>query len=114
MRRVSALKKSVLPSEQSRHDIARKRAFWRQHQASVDPRRWVFVDETWTKTNMAPLRGWAPRGQRLDATAPHGNWTTMTFLAALRCDRIDAPWVFDGPIDAESFLTYVNTNSCRA
>ena len=31
----------------------------------------------------------------------------MTFLAALRCDRIDAPWVFDGPINAESFLAYI-------
>ena len=30
-----------------------------------------------------------------------------TFLAALRHDRIDAPWVLDGPIDGESFRTYV-------
>src|SRR3979411_2760249 len=33
--------------------------------------------------------------------------TAMTFLAALRHDRIDAPWVFDGPINAESFRLYV-------
>lgn len=33
----------------------------------------------------------------------------MTFLAALRADRIDAPWVIDGPIDGASFLTYVKT-----
>ncbi len=31
----------------------------------------------------------------------------MTFLAALRSDRIDAPCVFDGPINAASFLGYV-------
>ncbi len=31
----------------------------------IEPERLVFIDETWTKTNMAPLRGWAPRGQRL-------------------------------------------------
>ena len=31
----------------------------------------------------------------------------MTFLAALRHDRSDAPWVFDGPINAESFRLYV-------
>jgi transposase len=67
----------------------------------------VFIDETWTKTNMAPLRGWAPRGQRLDAKVPYGHWKTLTFLAALRCDRIDAPYVFDGPINAQSFLAYV-------
>ena len=108
MPKASASKKSVLPSEQSRPDIARKRAFWKKYQASIDPRRLVFIDETWTKTNMAPLRGWAQRGQRLDAKVPYGHWKTLTFLAALRCDRIDAPCVFDGPINAQSFLAYVN------
>ena len=33
----------------------------------------------------------------------------MTFLAALRHDRIDAPWLLDGPINGASFLTYVET-----
>jgi putative transposase len=47
----------------------------------IDPTRLVFIDETWTKTNMAPLRGWSPCGQRLTAKVPHGRWTTMTFLA---------------------------------
>ena len=56
---------------------------------------------------MAPLRGWAPRGQRLEAKVPHGHWKTMTFLAALRHDRIDAPWVLDGPINGERFRVYV-------
>jgi transposase len=67
----------------------------------------VFIDETWAKTNMAPLRGWAPRGERLKAAAPHGHWKTMTFLAALRHDRVEAPWLLDGPIDGESFRLYV-------
>jgi len=67
----------------------------------------VFIDETWTKTNMAPLRGWAPLGSRLKASVPHGRWQTMTFLAALRHDRIDAPWFIDGPINGERFRIYV-------
>jgi putative transposase len=67
----------------------------------------VFIDETWTKTNMAPLRGWAPKGQRLRSKVPYGHWNTMTFLAALRQDRIEAPWVLDCPINAERFLVYV-------
>ena len=41
-----SFKKSVLPSEQGRPDIARERAFWKKHQASIDPRRLVFIDET--------------------------------------------------------------------
>lgn len=56
---------------------------------------------------MAPLRGWAPLGERLQAKVPHGHWKTMTFVAALRHDRIDAPCVFDGPINGERFQLYV-------
>ena len=56
---------------------------------------------------MAPLRGWAPRGQRLLAYAPHGHWNTMTFIAALRHDRIEAPWLLDGPVNADCFRAYV-------
>jgi transposase len=56
---------------------------------------------------MAPLRGWSPRGARLIGKAPHGRWRTLTFLAALRCDRITAPCVFDGPINGKMFLAYV-------
>lgn len=67
----------------------------------------MFIDETWTKTNMAPLRGWAPRGERLMGKAPFGHWNTMTFLAALRHDRVTAPWIIDGPINAGSFRIYV-------
>jgi transposase len=67
----------------------------------------VFIDETWTKTNMTRLHGWAPRGRRLVDKVPHGHWKTSTFLAALRNDRIDAPCLFDGPINGERFLAYV-------
>ncbi len=56
---------------------------------------------------MAPLRGWGPRGRRLTAKVPHGRWRTMTFLAALRHDRIDAPWFIEGAINGESFRLYV-------
>src|SRR3546814_2420264 len=56
---------------------------------------------------MAPLRGWAPRGRRLNAKVPYGHWRTMTFLAALRCDRIDAPCVLDQPVNGQSFIAYV-------
>ena len=55
-----------------------------------------FIDETWTKTNMTRLHGWALRGERLIAKVPNGHWKTTTFLAALRSDRIDAFCLFDG------------------
>ncbi len=74
----------------------------------LDPNRLVFIDETWIKTNMAPIRGWGPKGKRLAGYAPHGHWRTMTFLAALRCDQLTAPCVFDGPINGECFRAYVD------
>jgi transposase len=97
----------VVAGERDRPDVARRRAQWTKYRGRIDPSRLVFIDETWTKTNMAPLRGWAPRGLRLVAKVPHGHWKTTTFLAALRHDRIDAPWLLDGPIDGESFQSYV-------
>jgi transposase len=97
----------VVASERDRPDVARRRAQWKAYQDRVAAERLVFIDETWTKTNMAPLRGWAPRSMRLKAKVPHGRWKTMTFLAALRHDRIDAPWIIDGPINGERFRLYV-------
>jgi putative transposase len=93
--------------ERDRPDVARRRAQWAKYQDRIEPERLVFIDETWTKTNMAPLRGWAPLGQRLIGKVPHGHWKTATFLAALRLDRIEAPWLLDAPIDGETFRTYV-------
>jgi transposase len=106
--KTSAFKRVVLhAAEQDRADVARRRARWKAHQGRLDPKRLVFIDETWAKTNMARLRGWCRRGVRLVEKAPYGHWRTMTFLAALRVDRIDAPCIIDRPINGHSFLVYV-------
>ncbi|WP_294339495.1 IS630 family transposase [uncultured Sphingomonas sp.] len=100
-------KKSLHAAEQDRPDGARKRERWRRHQHRLDPRRLVFIDETWAKTNMTRTHGRSLRGERLVAKVPHGRWRTLTFVAALRHDRITAPIVFDQPINAETFAAYV-------
>lgn len=51
-------KKTLFALEQARADIARRRQRWKTWQAGLDPCQLVFIDETWIKTNMAPLRGW--------------------------------------------------------
>lgn len=56
---------------------------------------------------MAPRYGWDAKGKRLRAVAPHGHWRTLTFVGALRHDRLTAPCVFDGPIDGVCFRAYV-------
>jgi len=56
---------------------------------------------------MTPIRGWSRRGDKLVGRAPFGRWHTLTFLAALRHDRIDAPCVLDGPINGQLFTAWV-------
>jgi len=73
----------------------------------LDPRKLVFIDETGCATNMARLRGRAPRGQRLKAQVPHGHWKVTTFTAGLRLNGLSAPMVLDGPMNAASFQAYV-------
>jgi transposase len=67
----------------------------------------VFIDETWIKTNMAPIRGWGPKSERLVGFAPDGRWRTLTFLAALRVGALTAPCVIDGPINGTLFRAYI-------
>jgi transposase len=104
---LSYKKNSLHGSEQDRPKVARRRLQWQQRQDQIDARRLVFIDETWTKTNMTPIRGRCPLGQRLVAKVPHGHRKTLTFVAALRCDGISAPCLLDQPINAVSFRTYV-------
>ena len=58
---------------------------------------------------MTRLRGRARRGQRLKAQAPFGHWKIQTFVAALRCDGLTAPWIIDAPMNRNIFETYVET-----
>src|SRR5258708_39111703 len=80
----SASKKSIRAADQDRPDVAAARRAWADNQPKLDPDRLGFIDETGTSTKMAPLRGRAPRGERLVATVPHGHWKTTTLTAALR------------------------------
>jgi transposase len=73
----------------------------------LDPAHLVFIDETAVSTNLVRLRGRAPRGDRLVGRVPLGEWKTITFVAALRHNKMTAPMVVDGPMTGEMFLAYV-------
>jgi transposase len=87
--------------------VARRRRRWQRAIGHLDPERLVFIDETWIKTNMAPIRGWGIKGERLKGFAPDGRWRTLTFLAALRANALTAPCVIDGPINGVIFRAWV-------
>jgi hypothetical protein len=67
----------------------------------------IFIDETWTKTNMTRLRGRAVVGQRLVAKTPHGHWKTTTLIAALGLEGVRCSMLADGAINAETFEAFV-------
>ena len=63
---------------------------------------------------MSKTTGWAPCGQRLIDYAPFGHWRTQTFIGALRHDRLDAPWIINGAMNAEMFDLYIETQLAPA
>lgn len=67
----------------------------------------MFVDETWTATNMARGYGRCRRGARLRMGFPHGHRKTSTLVAGLRLSGMVAPMVLDGPINGDWFEAYV-------
>jgi len=87
--------------------VARARRRWIREQGLLDPAHLVFIDETAVSTNMVRLYGRGPRGARVIDDVPQGTWKTITFVAALRHDKMVAPMVFDGPMTGEMFLAYV-------
>lgn len=107
-RHAISYKKTLHASEQTRPDVAEARERWKAGQASLDPTKLVFVDETGTNTKMVRAYGRAPRGQRLLGRQPFGHWKTTTFTAGLRCDGITAPFVLDGAMNREAFLVYLD------
>jgi transposase len=104
---ITRKKKSLRAAEQQRKDVARARRKWVREQGLLDPARLVFIDETGANTNMVRLYGRGLRGVRLVDHVPFGNWKTVTFVSALRHDKMVAPMVIDGPMNGELFLAYV-------
>ena len=86
----------------------KRREAWFEGQLDLDPERLVFIDETWTSTNMARRYGRAPKGKRLRVGISHGHWKTTTFVAGLRLSGMVAPMVLDGPINGAAFQAYVD------
>lgn len=67
----------------------------------------MFIDETWTATNMTRSHGRCPRGERLRMGFPHGHRKTTTLVAGLRMTGMVAPMVLDGPINGDWFEAYI-------
>jgi len=85
----------------------RQRQDWFAGQLDLEPERLVFIDETWTATNMTRSHGRCAKGERLRMGFPHGHRKTTTLVAGLRMTGMVAPMVLDGPINGDWFEAYV-------
>jgi hypothetical protein len=85
----------------------RRRVVWRRVLPQINAKRLIFIDETWTKTNMTRLRGRAPRGERLIDKVPHGHWKTTTLIAALGISGMRCSTVVDGAVNGDVFEAFV-------
>jgi transposase len=94
-------------AEQNRPDVAEKRAHWHERLAAEPSARLVFVDESGANTKMTRLSGRAPVGQRLTAHVPHGHYQTTTMVCAVRLSGPSAPCLFEGAMDGEMFLAWI-------
>jgi len=100
-------KKTGHAAEQDRPDVLKRRRDWFDGQLDLVPEKLVFIDETWTATNMTRSHGRCRRGERLRMGYPHGHRKTTTLVAGLRRSGMVAPMVMDGPINGDWFQTYV-------
>jgi transposase len=99
-------KKSKHASERDTPEVKKKRREFRKEIDLIEPKRLVFVDETGVTTAMTPAYGRAPRGERVEATAP-ASWESVTVIAAMGLDGIRAPLAFPGAVNAATFESYV-------
>jgi transposase len=103
----SRSKKTVHADEQRRDKVAATRRIWHQAMPLHDAEQYVFLDESGVTTDLLRRYARSLRGLRTRDHAPCSHWQAHTVVAALRVAGVIAPAVFDGPIDSDSFLAYV-------
>ena len=60
------------------------RAAWRVTVAeALEPQRLVFVDEMGVHTSLAPVYGYAPKGERLRLSVPHNRGKNTMLLSSM-------------------------------
>jgi transposase len=98
-------KKSPHAAERDTPEVRKKRRSFRREVRPIEPGRLVFVDETGVTTAMTPARGRAPRGERVEASAP-ASWESVTVIAAMGLDGVRAPLALPGSVNAVTFEWY--------
>jgi transposase len=75
--------------------------------ATVDPERLLFVDECGTHTSLAPIYGYAPRGERLRLSVPRRRGKNTTLLSSMTLHGMGPSLAVEGATTARVFEAYV-------
>jgi transposase len=103
---ITRKKKALHAAERDRLGVQEERRLFQDEVESIEPKRLVFVDETGVTTAMTPAYGRAPKGERVEASAP-ASWESVTVIAAMGLDGVRAPLALPGGTDAATFRTYI-------
>jgi transposase len=103
---ITRKKKTLHATEQDSPEVQEERCLFREEIEQIEPKRFVFVDETGVTTAMTPAYCRAPRGARVEMSAPAW-WESVTVIAALGLDGVRAPFASPGGTNAVTFQTYV-------
>jgi transposase len=75
--------------------------------AAVEPERLLFVDECGTHTSLAPLYGYAPKGERLYLSVPRSRGKNTTLLSSMTIEGMGPSLAVEGTTTARVFETYI-------
>jgi transposase len=75
--------------------------------AIVEPERLLFVDECGTHTSLAPIYGYAPRGERLYLSVPRSRGKNTTLLSSMTLSGMGPSLTVEGSTTARVFETYI-------
>ncbi len=75
--------------------------------AVVEPERLIFVDECGTHTSLAPIYGYAPRGERLYLPVPRSRGKNTTLLSSMTIEGMGPSLSVEGSTTARVFETYL-------
>jgi transposase len=75
--------------------------------AVVEPERLIFVDECGIHTSLAPIYGYAPRGERLCLSVPRSRGKNTTLLSSMTASGMGPSLAVGGATTARVFETYV-------
>jgi transposase len=85
-----------------------RRAAWRVRVGEVlEPERLVFVDEMGLHTSLAPLYGYAPKGERLRLSVPRNRGPNTTLLSSITLEGMGPSMAVEGSSTAEVFEAYL-------